>query len=51
MASLKRAMAAIRLIRTNRLFLSENAMQLCTITKIRWMKYLISETNISKYIE
>ena len=52
MPSLKRAMAAIRLVRTNRLFLSESECHtLCTITKLRWMKYIISETNISKNIE
>ena len=52
MASLKSAIAAIRLARTNRLFLSESECHtLCTITTIRWMKYIISETNISKYSE
>ena len=43
MASLKGAMAAIRLAKTNRLFLSESK---CTITTIRWMKYIVSATNI-----
>ena len=37
--------------RTDYFWAKANAIQLCTITKIRWMKYLISETNISKYIE
>ena len=52
MASLKRAMAAIRLARTNRLFLSVSKCHtLCAITTIRWMRYIFLETNISKNIE
>ena len=44
----QRTMAVIRLPRTNRLFLSETAN---AVHFVLWMKYIISETNISQNIE
>ena len=50
MASLKRAMAAIRLARTNRLFLSESECHtLSTITTIRGMKYNFRDKYLKEY--
>ena len=48
----QRTMAVVRLARTNRLFLNKSECHtLRIITTFLWLKYITSETNISKNIE